>query len=99
MTQRHSEQMKMGHVFPEEEAAASLLLTLSWVMPVLAATSALLDLVMVFLFQKFLHPWRRILEKVRKYLLTDQIQSFRDKTLQPIILPGNQHEGRDLGCD
>ena len=57
--------MKLGHVFPEEESAVSLLLTLSWVMPVLVVISSLFDLVMVFLYQKLLHPWRRILQKVR----------------------------------
>ena len=56
--------MKLGHVFPEEESAVNLLFTLSWVMPVLVVTSSLIDLIMVFLYQKFLHPWRRILQEV-----------------------------------
>ena len=33
-------------------------------MPVLVLTSSLLDLVMIFAFQRFVHPWRRILVKV-----------------------------------
>ena len=50
-----------GYVFPEEEEAASMLFTLSWVLPVIVAISALVDLLLVFAYQKFFHPWRRIL--------------------------------------
>ena len=50
-----------GYAFPEEEDAASMLFTLSWVLPVIIAISALVDLLLVFVYQKFFHPWRRIL--------------------------------------
>ena len=69
--------MKLGHVFPEEESAVSLLLTLSWVMPVLVVISSLIDLIMVFLYQKFLHPWRRILQKVMEYLIRFKVLGIK----------------------
>ena len=77
MTKRHSEQMKLGHVFPEEESAVSLLLTLSWVMPVLVVISSLIDLIMVFLYQRFFHPWRRILQKVREYFIRFKVLGIK----------------------
>ena len=51
-----------GFAFPEEEEAASLLFTLSWVLPVIIAISALVDILLIFVYQKFFHPWRRILD-------------------------------------
>ena len=49
------------YVFPEEKEATSMLLTLSWVLPVIVAISALVDLLLIFVFQELFHPWRRIL--------------------------------------
>ena len=77
MTKRHFEQIKLGHVFPEEESAVSLLLTLSWVMPVLVLIFSLIDLIMVFLYQRFFHPWRRILQKVREYLIRFKVLGIK----------------------
>merc|ERR1712013_950886 len=58
----HPGQRSRGsQVFPEEDEAARLLLNLSQQMPIIVVASSVLDLFLVFLFQKFLHPWRRIL--------------------------------------
>ena len=61
---RHVVHLGIGQVFPEEDEAASLLLNLSQQMPIIVVASSVLDLFLVFLFQKFLHPWRRILAAV-----------------------------------
>ena len=62
---KHSKEIEAGHVFPEEEEAINLLCLLSWMMPIIVVASSLIDLWMVFYFQKSLHPWRRILSEVR----------------------------------
>ena len=38
-----------------------MLITLSWVLPVIVTISALIDLVLIFVYQELFHPWRRIL--------------------------------------
>ena len=44
-------------VFPEETAAFHLVTLLSWIIPALLTIASLLELVMVFVYQKYLHPW------------------------------------------
>ena len=41
-------------------------------MPTIVLVSSLLDFLLVFLFQRPLHPWRRILAKVWEYLALNQ---------------------------
>ena len=59
--EKHQHLLDEGYVFPEEKEATSMLLTLSWVLPVIIAISALVDLLLIFVFQELFHPWRRIL--------------------------------------
>ena len=59
--EKHQNLLDEGYVFPEEKEATSMLLTLSWVLPVIVAISALVDLLLIFVFQELFHPWRRIL--------------------------------------
>ena len=47
--------------FPEEEKAKEVLDYLSWVAPLVMFLASLADLGLVFLYQKFFHPWKRIL--------------------------------------
>ena len=47
--------------FPEEEKAKDLLNYLSWVAPLVTLLASLVDLALIFLYQKCFHPWRRIL--------------------------------------
>ena len=46
--------------FPEEEKAKDLLNYLSCVVPLAILLASLVDLVLVALYQKVFHPWRRI---------------------------------------
>ena len=50
-----------GLEFPEEEKARDLLSYLRWVAPLVILLASLVDLVLVTLYQKCFHPWRRIL--------------------------------------
>ena len=47
-------------VFQEETDAYELITKLSWVIPILLTIFSLLELVMVYIYQKYLHPWRCI---------------------------------------
>ena len=47
--------------YPEEEEARDLLNCLSWAVPLVVLLASLVDLVLVALYQKVFHPWRRIL--------------------------------------
>ena len=52
------------NVFKEETEALELLTLLSWAMPLMVYSTSVLDTLMMVLYQKWLHPWRRILAKV-----------------------------------
>ena len=47
--------------FQKEERAKDLLNQLSWVAPVAVVMASLVDLVLIVLYQRFFHPWKRIL--------------------------------------
>merc|ERR1712037_699473 len=49
--------------FPKEDEAFDLLTRLSWQLPIFVITSALLDLILAFVYLKWLHPWRIILQE------------------------------------
>ena len=49
---------------------------LSWAMPLMVFSTSLLDTLLMVLYQKWLHPWRRILAKVSaSYYGTSVIQN------------------------
>ena len=50
-------------MFCEEGWAIERLALISWALPLAIVASSLLDLFMVIAFQKWLHPWRRIIAK------------------------------------
>jgi len=60
----HLTVLQEGPAFPEETAAADNLWTLSLVLPVIVALSALVDLVLVFIFQNWFHPLREIIVNI-----------------------------------
>ena len=41
-----------------------MLTLLSWAMPLMVVSTSYLDTLLMVLYQKWLHPWRRILAKV-----------------------------------
>ena len=48
-------------VLPEEEIAYKWVNQLSWILPVVVIIGALLDLLLVYVYMKFAHPWKNIL--------------------------------------
>ena len=58
----------MFKVFKEETEALDLLTLLSWAMPLMVFSTSILDTLLMLLYQKWLHPWRRILAKVSVYI-------------------------------
>ena len=53
--------MGRAKVFDQEKDAVKNLATISWAFPLAIVASSLLDLFMVIAFQKWFHPWRRII--------------------------------------
>ena len=54
--------------FKEEQNAIDLLTSLSWQLPLFMAASALVDLLLVLVYMKWLHPWRDTLQDVSRTL-------------------------------
>ena len=50
-------------VFPQEDAAVAFLADISMFLPLVIVATSLIDLFMVIAFQKWFHPWRRIIAK------------------------------------
>merc|ERR1712083_417748 len=74
--------------FPEEKKAKDLLDNLSWVAPLATLLASIVDLVLVVLYQRVFHPWRRILtEEVsseknptyRRTTSTEQYQMYEER--------------------
>ena len=49
--------------FAKEDEAFDLLTMLSWQLPIFVIASAILDLVLAFVYLKWLHPWKIILQE------------------------------------
>ena len=49
--------------FAKEDEAFDLLTRLSWLLPIFVIVSAILDLVLAFVYLKWLHPWKMILQE------------------------------------
>ena len=48
-------------VLPEEETAYKLVNQLSWILPIVVIIGALFDMLLVYVYMKFAHPWKYIL--------------------------------------
>ena len=48
-------------VFPEEEHAYWLVNMLSWSLPLIIVLGAIVDLLLVYIYMRFAHPWKDIL--------------------------------------
>ena len=64
-------------VFPEETAAFELITKLSWIIPLLLTIFSLLELVMVYVYQKYLHPWASIFAEEDLTNTNDQVKLFK----------------------
>ena len=52
----------LGYVFPEEEQSYLLITLLMWVLPTTLAIAAVVDAFLAFIYMKYAHPWKGILE-------------------------------------
>merc|ERR1712173_204519 len=60
---RHQENINAGlNIFDKEKEVVSMLTTLEWAMPLTIHLASILDILLAFVYRKYLHPWRRILE-------------------------------------
>ena len=50
--------------FAKEDEAFDLLTKLRWQLPILLVSFAIVDLVLAFVYLKWLHPWKVILQEV-----------------------------------
>ena len=61
-------------VFPEEEAAFTLVSLLMWFLPTIVILGALLDFALFYLFSTKFHPWAGILSE-----LVGEVEENEDK--------------------
>ena len=47
--------------FPEEEHAYWLVSILSWILPLMIVLGAIIDVLLVYVYMRFAHPWKDIL--------------------------------------
>ena len=47
--------------FPEEEYAYWLVNTLSWILPLMIGFGAIVDVLLIYIYMRFAHPWKNIL--------------------------------------
>ena len=59
---KHEENIANGvNIFEKEEEAVSLLAMLEWTMPLVIHLTSGFDVFLALVYQKYFHPWRRIL--------------------------------------
>ena len=52
----------LGYVFPEEEHSYWLMTLLMWLLPTILAIAAVVDALLAYIYMKYAHPWKGILE-------------------------------------
>ena len=63
MSEKHLTLRDNIGTFAKEDEAFDLLNRLSWQLPIFVIVSAILDLVLAFVYLKWLHPWKIILQE------------------------------------
>ena len=64
MSEKHIALLNNIGAFATEDKAFALLTKLTWQLPIFVITSAILDLFLAFVYLKWLHPWKIILQEV-----------------------------------
>ena len=52
----------LRYVFPEEEHSYWLMTLLMWVLPTILVIAAIVDALFAYIYMKYAHPWKGILE-------------------------------------
>ena len=62
MKERHELLLQtLGGSFDEEEHAYRLVTKLSWILPIIVVCGGVLDMIVIFSYMRFAHPWKDIL--------------------------------------
>ena len=64
VTEKHFALLDNIGTFAEEDEAFDLLTRLRWQLPIVLVSFAIVDLVLAFVYLKWLHPWKVILQEV-----------------------------------
>ena len=64
VTEKHLALRDNIGTFAEEDEAFDLLTRLRWQLPIVLVSFAIVDLVLAFVYLKWLHPWKVILQEV-----------------------------------
>ena len=77
-------------VFPEEEYAYWMVNKLSWVLPLIIVSGAIIDAFLVYIYMRFAHPWKDILfykdkkSKTAENEIVDQISTVTEEGEQNV---------------
>ena len=52
--------------FPEEDRAYQRVMKLLWALPTIVILSSVMDIFLVYLYMKYVHPWKVILVEAEK---------------------------------
>ena len=55
----------IGGVFDEEEHAYHLASKFSWILPIVVLCGGFIDLIVIVVYMKFVHPWKAIISEVK----------------------------------
>ena len=90
MNERHTLVKGAIGVFPEEEHAYCLVNKLSWVLPLTIICWAIVDILLVYIYMRFAHPWKDILfykdkkSKTAENEIVDQISTVTEEGEQKV---------------
>ena len=91
-------------VFPEEEYAYWLMNTLSWSLPLMIILGAIVDVILVYIYMRYTHPWRDILFYKDKKTMAEETETVnqsreteeKEVEVAPEIIPSSMDLGDDL---
>merc|ERR1712107_593132 len=89
VTEKHVALRDNIGTYEEEDKAYDLLTWLSWHLPVFVVASALLDLLLGFVYLKWLHPWKIILQE----------EEIEDALEMELLLNSNQEREEATDVD
>ena len=96
MNARHTLVKGAIGVFPEEEYAYWLMNTLAWILPLMIVLGAIMDVLLVYIYMRFAHPWKNILfykdktSKMKENDIKDEsrvTEEEEEEKVSPEIIP------------
>ena len=90
MNARHTLVKGAIGVFPEEEYAYWLMNRLSWILPLMIVFGAIVDILLVYIYMRFAHPWKDKTSKMEEENeIVDQIRvtEKREEEVASEIIP------------